>query len=67
MICRFSRRRLVVHLALLLAHYNALLVVEVLLLSHENFEPDPVLRVDRCQRSAEGCDSFLGLLNIILK
>lgn len=39
----------------------------MLLFSHENLEPDPVLGVDCCQWGAKACDASLGLLDVVLE
>ena len=39
----------------------------MLLFSHQDLEPDPILSVDSCQRGAKARDSTLRLLDIILE
>ena len=51
----------------MLAHDDALLIVKVLLLTHEDLKPDPVLSVDSRQWSAEACDASLSLLDVVFE
>ena len=58
---------LMIHFALLFAHYDSLFVIKVLLFSHKNLQPNAILSVDCCQRCAKWCDSLLSLFYVVLK